>query len=349
MDTSDLYTTELETNELKGETKPINLEVKAGGDVGESLPEPEANELEGESTPVDLNINTGGEVGQIDEIEATDTAELITGRSVGEEINNTPIEISDDIVISETDNKIDFQQYSLKNVKEAEDDYDVVVKKQLDDFEPEIADGSITTTKLADDSVTSDKIADDAITTGKIADDAVTTGKLDDGAVKTGKIDDEAVTTIKISDGAVTTVKIDDEAITSAKVDWSSLLKTVVDTSGRKGLYFGDGTLITIRTTTTAIDCTTTWGSLYRGVNTEEFTLAPLTDSDFIETPNLTISMTTNTNSSFIPTCWENSTPTVSSTSSRYAVPVGKIGIVRPTTANNVQVVLTLLAIGKWK
>lgn len=159
MDTSDLYTKELETNELAGETNPV-----------------------------DLNITTSGKIGQIDEIEATDTAELITGRSVGEEINNTPIELTDNIVISERENKIDFQQYALKNLKDAEDEQDAVTLKQLNELEPEIADGSVTTAKLADEAVTTAKIGDTQITADKMASNAVGTSTIADEAVTSAKI-----------------------------------------------------------------------------------------------------------------------------------------------------------------
>lgn len=126
MDTSDLYTSELETNELKGETKPIDLEVKAGGEIGEiENSDLEVKELEGESRPVDFDIDTSGEIGEIEEIESDDMDDLITGRSVGEEIRNTPIKLASNINVSEGDNKIDFQQYELKNIKEAVEDDDV--------------------------------------------------------------------------------------------------------------------------------------------------------------------------------------------------------------------------------
>lgn len=134
MDTSDLYTKELETNELKGDTKPIELDIDVSGEVGkESQDELEDNTLGDESIPVDYDIDTGGEIGDIEDFEPDDTAELITGRSVGEEIRNTPINLSDDIEIYEGDNKIDFQKYQLKNIKAAVDDDDVVNLGQLKD------------------------------------------------------------------------------------------------------------------------------------------------------------------------------------------------------------------------
>lgn len=224
MDTSDLYTKELETNELKGETKPINLEVKSGSDVGETIIEPEVNELAGESNPVDLNINTGGKIGQINEIEATDTAELITGRSVGEEINNTPIELADDIVISETDNKIDFQQYSLKNIKDGKDEQDAVTLKQLNEYNPEISDGSITTDKLANGAVTSAKIAGKSIESGNLADNAVTTDK----------IADEQITNEKMAADAIGTSNIQNKSVTSEKVKLD-ILFSGTDSGGSSG------------------------------------------------------------------------------------------------------------------
>lgn len=181
MDTSDLYTSELETNELKGETKPIDLEVKAGGDIGEiEKSNLETKELEGESQPVDFNIDTGGEIGEIEEIESDDMDDLITGRSVGEEIRNTPIKLASNINVSEGDNKIDFQQYELKNIKEAVEDDDVPNLGQV----KEIAGDSVEVVQTYGNSTTA--VMSQAATTAMIS--PVTTlskiqiGKNSDGS-----------------------------------------------------------------------------------------------------------------------------------------------------------------------
>jgi len=59
--------------------------------------------------------------------------------------------------------------------------------------EIDVADGSITSSKLANDSVAAAKIADDAITSALIADDAVTSALIADDAVVQAAIADDAV------------------------------------------------------------------------------------------------------------------------------------------------------------
>ena len=59
--------------------------------------------------------------------------------------------------------------------------------------------------------------------------------------------------------------------------------------------------------------------------------------------------MTTEVNSSFIPTAWENAKPTTNNTASRYAIPVGSLGIVRPTANNSINLFVQIIAIGRWK
>ena len=49
----------------------------------------------------------------------------------------------------------------------------------------DVADSSVTTTKLANNAVTEPKIANKAVTTAKIADDAVTAPKIADGVLPT--------------------------------------------------------------------------------------------------------------------------------------------------------------------
>ena len=49
----------------------------------------------------------------------------------------------------------------------------------------DVADSSVTTTKLANNAVTEPKIASNAVTTAKIADDAVTAAKIADDVIPT--------------------------------------------------------------------------------------------------------------------------------------------------------------------
>ena len=67
----------------------------------------------------------------------------------------------------------------------------------------------ISGSNIADNSISSSKIVDLEVKTADINNAAVTTGKLADTAVTTAKINAAAVTTAKIADGAVTQVKLD--------------------------------------------------------------------------------------------------------------------------------------------
>lgn len=67
----------------------------------------------------------------------------------------------------------------------------------------DIADGSITTSKLATSAVTSTKIADAAVTTNRLENYAVTSFKLANGAVTNNKLANDAVTLDKINGNAV--------------------------------------------------------------------------------------------------------------------------------------------------
>lgn len=82
----------------------------------------------------------------------------------------------------------------------------------------EIADSSITSSKLANTSVITSKLANEAVTTVKIEDGAVTTDKIADGGVTTAKIADSGIVTSKIADGGVTTAKIADGSVTHDKL-----------------------------------------------------------------------------------------------------------------------------------
>ena len=79
----------------------------------------------------------------------------------------------------------------------------------------EVADGSVTSSKLADNAVTTAKLADTAVTTGKIADDAIVTGKIAAGAVNTSDIADGAVTGAKAAGHLKTSYLVADDTYCS--------------------------------------------------------------------------------------------------------------------------------------
>jgi hypothetical protein len=91
-----------------------------------------------------------------------------------------------------------------------------------------LADGSVTTVKIADKAVTTAKIADAAVTSlqigagavgnANVADNTVTTTKIADGSVSTAKLADISVSTVKLADGAVTSVKIGTNAVGNTNI-----------------------------------------------------------------------------------------------------------------------------------
>lgn len=117
-----------------------------------------------------------------------------------------------------------------------------------DDVTFDVADGSITESKLADDavtrqkladnsvdhdnindyaiwgekiltqSITGDKIANDTISTNNIEDEAITSSKISKLAVNEDNLNLQSVSSIKLKDGAVTTAKIGNVAVTNAKI-----------------------------------------------------------------------------------------------------------------------------------
>lgn len=158
------------------------------------------------------------------------------------------------------------------------------------------------------------------------------------------------VGTNQIQNNAITTAKINNGAVTSDKIDWTTSLKTVTastSTAVRTAMYFGDGTLITHSKYNGTWSCNTAWGSLYRGTNNDSYSLAPFGELDFISTPTMSITVLATSTASFIPGSWENATATI--VNSRYAIPLGSISIVRPTTSDSVPVQVQVIAIGRWK
>jgi len=95
---------------------------------------------------------------------------------------------------------------------------DITVDGTYDNLDLQIKAGVVGNTELADNSVTSTKIADGTIVTADLADNSVTSAKIIDGQVMTADIADAAVTTIKIADANVTTAKIADANVTTAKI-----------------------------------------------------------------------------------------------------------------------------------
>jgi hypothetical protein len=84
----------------------------------------------------------------------------------------------------------------------------------------DVADGSITSTKIDDDAVTTPKILAGSITGDKITANTITGGLLSASGIITNsaQINDALVINAKIADAAITTVKIRDAAIDNAKI-----------------------------------------------------------------------------------------------------------------------------------
>lgn len=87
----------------------------------------------------------------------------------------------------------------------------------------DIADGSLSTTKLKDNAITTAKIADGAVTTAKLGDGEIVNAKIRDLTIETSKLANESVTEPKLAEAAVTTEKIADGAVTAEKLAASAI------------------------------------------------------------------------------------------------------------------------------
>lgn len=126
-----------------------------------------------------------------------------------------------------------------------------------------------------------------------------------------------------------------------------AIVRTSADSSNIYGIYFENGTLISVRSVSFAIAINTAWGSLYRGVTPDYYRLAPNNDTDFITAPVVSVQPIATSTSSFFMGCWENQSTTL--INGRYAIPRGSISFLRPTSSNSVPIELDIIAIGKWK
>lgn len=127
-------------------------------------------------------------------------------------------------------------------------------------FANDIADGSVTNSKLAAASVTDDKLADGAVTNAKLANLAVTSGKIADQAVSTTKIADESITSIKITDGTIQFGDINQNGATSGQVmKWNgSAWAPAADDAGSASGWSDDGTVVRLDTSTDSVGIGTT-------------------------------------------------------------------------------------------
>lgn len=84
----------------------------------------------------------------------------------------------------------------------------------------DVADGSITSTKIDDNAVTTPKISAGSITGDKIVANTITGGLLSTSGIITNsaQINNAVVTNVKIADAAITTTKIANANITNAKI-----------------------------------------------------------------------------------------------------------------------------------
>ena len=96
----------------------------------------------------------------------------------------------------------------------------------------ELADSSVTNTKLANNSINAAKIADGSVSTAELANSAVTEQKLSNNAVSSAKIADNAVTAAKIANAQVGTSELADSSVTNAKLANNSVnAATIADGS----------------------------------------------------------------------------------------------------------------------
>lgn len=119
------------------------------------------------------------------------------------------------------------------------------------------------------------------------------------------------------------------------------------DSSGRTGIYFSDGTLITMRKVQWTGNINTSWGTLYEGHTTDYYKFAPTGGNDFVSEPNVQVTLLNNgTSGSCWLGAWENSTQIVSG---GWAIPAGALCFIRASTMNNAVLNFYIQAIGRWK
>ena len=115
--------------------------------------------------------------------------------------------------------------------------------------------------------------------------------------------------------------------------------KIIESGSNTNGSYvkYSDGTMICHRAIETTMQCNEPWGSLYVGKNTTEYNF-PQT---FIVIPQVIVEITPTGNNGCFGGALEKRTITTNS--------ISGFAIFRGTSASEVAIKITLIAIGKWK
>ena len=110
--------------------------------------------------------------------------------------------------------------------------------------------------------------------------------------------------------------------------------------SNANGNYvkYADGTMICYRTATATLNCTTAWNTLYIG---DDRTTVWNFAQTFINTPVVNLRLETATGASFIQGSYYPLNVTTTGLSG--------ISIIRPDSRANIDVILNIIAIGKWK
>ena len=82
----------------------------------------------------------------------------------------------------------------------------------------QLADGSVTTSKIANAAVTNTKIASNAIDADKITPNSVRNNHIQDGAISSGKLQNNSVARANIQDGAINVSKLSLATVKSGSV-----------------------------------------------------------------------------------------------------------------------------------
>lgn len=126
-------------------------------------------------------------------------------------------------------------------------------------------------------------------------------------------------------------------------------ITTLSDSGGRIGYYFDDGLLICRRTVSFSVAINTSWGSLYRGVNPDFYSFCPSSGTDFIEKPTVSITALAGATQSYWMGAWENGAIAQTGQYNVWAIPTGSLSFIRPSSSSSTNVILEIIAIGKWK
>lgn len=108
-----------------------------------------------------------------------------------------------------------------------------------------IQDNSITTTKIQDATVGTTDLANNSVTTSKLSDNSITSAKITDGTIGTVDLSDNSITSGKIVDGTVTTTDILNGTLLATDIASTQVVKSLNTLTDNINLVAGTNISIT--------------------------------------------------------------------------------------------------------